>query len=59
MGARNHLSIMVWDRFFQLKKIEDITAGEIYDENGNKNGFCSNQVDNYKQNHIQVLLIKK
>ena len=51
---------MVWDRFFSTKKNRRYNpAGEIYDENGNKNGFYNNQVDNYKQNHIQVLLDKE
>lgn len=41
---------------FQLKKNRNYNpAGEIYDENGNKTGFYNNQVDNYKQNHIQIL----
>ena len=41
---------------FQLKKNRNYNpAGEIYDENGNKTGFYDNQVDNYKQNHIQIL----
>ena len=45
---------------FQLKKNRRYNpAGEIYDENGNKNGFYNNQVDNYKQNHIQVLWDKE
>ncbi len=30
-------------------------AGEIYDNTGNKTGYYDNQVDNYKQNHIQIL----
>jgi len=45
---------------FQLKKNRKYnTAGEVYDENGNKTGFYNNQVDNYKQNHIQILLDKE
>jgi len=30
-------------------------AGETYDDNGNKTGYYDNQIDNYKQNHIQIL----
>ena len=41
---------------FKLKKNRDYNpAGEIYDDNGNKTGYYDNQVDNYKQNHIQIL----
>ena len=29
------------------------TAGEIYDENGNRTAFYDNQVDNYNQEHYQ------
>jgi len=29
-------------------------AGEIYDDNGNLNGYYDNQVDNYKQDHYQL-----
>lgn len=32
------------------------TLGEIYDTIGNKTGFYDNQVDNYKQEHYQLLI---
>ena len=33
------------------------TAGEIYDENGNRTAFYDNEVDNYNQEHLSLIHI--